>query len=45
MTFMVKEILDYTSTKTSEGELIVSIKYAKTMINVLNDKVKRFKAL
>ena len=45
MTFMVKEILDYNSIKTSEGQLVVAIRYAKSKLNEINDKVTIIKSL
>lgn len=45
MTFMVKEILEYALPKTAEGELVASIRYSKTILNELNEKVVRLKAL
>lgn len=43
MTFMVKEILDYTSLKTNEGDLVMSIRYAKEMISEVTTKVSKLK--
>jgi hypothetical protein len=40
---MVKEILDYTSVKTNDGELILSIRYAKSMLSDVTTKVSKLK--
>jgi len=45
MTFMIKEILDYTSQKTSEGTLIISIRDARNKFQDLTNKVDTLKAL
>jgi hypothetical protein len=43
MTFMVKEILDYASLKTNDGELILSIRYAKSILPDITTKVTKLK--
>jgi len=44
MTFMVKEILDYASQKTSDGTYVVAIRDAKLRLNKLIEKVEKLKA-
>jgi hypothetical protein len=42
---MVKEILDYSSSKTSDGTLVVSIRFSKTMMDEVSEKISKLKAI